>query len=160
MGMDVSQRLNTLRLDKDVDYQSRNFVTGHGCFATYGLIFDFMMYFHEYEITVDYQSGNFRNTSGRGGSLMIENLNLIKGKDCHSTSLLSGITEVSVIINEGKFVIEHQLLIKYGITTNTRSSDIKDRLIGLGLKEWDEKNKEDAHYLLRHMSQNYHHITP
>ncbi len=49
---------------------------------------------------------------------MIENLNLIKGKDCHSTSLLSGITEVSVIINEGKFVIEHQILIKYSITMN------------------------------------------
>ncbi len=75
-------------------------------------------------------------------------------------SFMKEFFEISKQENEGQFVIEHQMLIKYGVATSTRSSAIKDRLVSLGLKEWDEKNKEDAHYLLRHMSQNYHHITP
>ncbi len=69
-------------------------------------------------------------------------------------SFMKEFFEISKQDNEGKFVIEHQMLIKYGITTNPRSNDIKDRLTGLGLQEWKEgMNISNANYLLRNVPQ-------
>ncbi len=48
--------------------------------------------------------------------------------------------------NEKKFIISHEVLIKYGVATSNRSNDISKRLTKLGLVE-----KE--HYTLRHVSQ-------
>ncbi len=70
-------------------------------------------------------------------------------------SFMKEFFEISREEDEGKFVIEHQMLIKYGVATSERSNDIKKRLDKLGLKEWkkEDEDKEDANYRLRHVSQ-------
>ncbi len=50
-------------------------------------------------------------------------------------SFMDEFLEMASQENENQFVVHHDQLIKYGITTSGRSSNIKDRLIALGLVE-------------------------
>lgn len=53
---------------------------------------------------------------------------------------------LEIIEEDGKFVIPHSKLLEYGVMTSQRSSDVKDKLVNLGMKE-------RADYLLRNIPQ-------
>jgi hypothetical protein len=46
--------------------------------------------------------------------------------------------------NEGEFIVHHEKLVEYGITSSKRSSDVKEKLDALGLVEDEEYNLRDV----------------
>ncbi len=50
-------------------------------------------------------------------------------------SFMDEFMEYASMENEGKFIIPHQKLVEFGVVTSARSSNIKDRLMSLGLVE-------------------------
>jgi hypothetical protein len=53
-------------------------------------------------------------------------------------SFMDEFLELSSQENENQFVVHHEMLIKYGVATSNRSSNIKDRLESLGLVEAED----------------------
>ncbi len=53
-------------------------------------------------------------------------------------SFMDYFLELSKEENDGQFIVHHDKLIEYGVTTSTRSSDVKDRLIKLGCTETED----------------------
>ncbi len=60
-------------------------------------------------------------------------------------SFMNDFLEMASQENEGKFIVHHQKLIDYGIATSTQSSNIKNRLISLGLDEDNDYLLMDVH---------------